>query len=76
MDNSRHYVISVQLHNFFVDHRANCRIFVKKNMKCIHDLEQHLTELFGVKDFYLLCEKQLLPSNEDIRIIQPGDQIV
>lgn len=72
---TRQFKIVVQLDNFFQDHRREARIFVNKSMKTIEDLENHISQVFGVSSFYLCCQSQFLPPVEDVRVLQEDDVV-
>lgn len=61
--------------SFFNDHRRQARVFISKSQKTIADLENHIAEVFGLKNFYLSCENHFLPSAEDVRILHE-DEVV
>ncbi|KRT79378.1 hypothetical protein AMK59_6761, partial [Oryctes borbonicus] len=76
MEETRNFRIILHLTHFFQDHRCMCKIFVKKKMKCIADLENHIQGIFGLENFYLLSNGCFIPPTEDIRILQQDDVVV
>lgn len=71
----KEFRITVQLGNFFQDHRREARIFITKHINTIADLEKHITEVFSIRNFYLTCQNHLLPSTEDIRVLQEDETV-
>ncbi|KAL3288340.1 hypothetical protein HHI36_002788 [Cryptolaemus montrouzieri] len=63
------FTINVSLKSFFADNRTRAKLFIDENIKNISNLEEKITRIFGIKHFYLLNNGQLLPSCEDIRIL-------
>lgn len=71
----KEFRIILQLGNFFQDHRREARIFITKRFNTIADLEEHITEVFSINNFYLTCQNHLLPCTEDIRVLQEDEAI-
>jgi hypothetical protein len=65
--------ITVNLGMFFHDHKSLVRIYVNKNLKCIQDVEKHISNIFNVHNFYLKSENHYLPPTEDVRVLNDGD---
>lgn len=75
MFSAKQYRIVVHLDNFFKDHRREARIFVNKSTNTISDLENHIADIFNIKNFYLTCQSYFLPSAEDVRILQEDEAV-
>ncbi|GJQ83287.1 putative coilin N-terminus [Trypoxylus dichotomus] len=45
-------------------------------MKCVIDLENHIQQIFGLENFYLISNGHYIPSTEDINILQQDDVVV
>ncbi|XP_022901988.2 putative uncharacterized protein DDB_G0274405 [Onthophagus taurus] len=70
------FKITVNLVEFFNDHRRFCRMFVNLNrMETINDLQEHIAKTFNLNNFYLMAEKQFLPGTESIQILNVNDCI-
>ncbi|EFA12236.1 coilin [Tribolium castaneum] len=67
--------ISLNLSKFFEDHRSLAKIFINKNFKCIKDVEKHITNIFGIENFYLKCDNHYLPEAEDVHVLNE-DEVV
>ncbi|XP_044254207.1 coilin-like [Tribolium madens] len=67
--------VTLNLSMFFHDHRSLAKIFINKNMKFIKDVENHITNIFGIRNFFLKCENQYLPPVEDIQILN-NDEVI
>ncbi|KAK9877494.1 hypothetical protein WA026_018605 [Henosepilachna vigintioctopunctata] len=67
------YTITVILKAFFTDCRAQAKIFISEDIQTVLDLENKISRIFGIKDFHLLSNENLLPSCEDIRLLDKAD---
>lgn len=66
----------VNLSHFFSDHRHRVRIFVNKDIKTIQDLQNRITTVFNLTNFYLTSSSnEYLPPLEDVRILQNDETI-
>lgn len=75
MFSAKQFRVIVHLDHFFKDHRREARIFINKSTKTIADLEKHISELFNINNFFLLCQNCFLPSAEDVRILQEDETV-
>nr|CAI5864899.1 unnamed protein product [Callosobruchus analis] len=67
--------IAVNLSNFFADHRRQARICVNESIQTIGDLQNKISGIFDVHDFYLVCDNAFLPPSEDIQVLQNNDLV-
>ncbi|KAJ3661316.1 hypothetical protein Zmor_005715 [Zophobas morio] len=67
--------ITVNLSLFFHDHRCLAKIFVNKKMKCIRNVEERISAVFNIENFYLKCENVYLPPTEDVQILNYDDVV-
>lgn len=68
-------IILLDLHEFFADDRQRSIILINQNYKKIKDLEDRISDIFGIKEFHLLINDHLLPSCEDIALLKSGDTV-
>lgn len=76
MSDIKNFRITLQLSHFFQDHRSLCKVFVNSKMQCISDLQNHIQNIFNIKNFYFLSGGHYIPPSEDIRILQRDDIIL
>ncbi|KAJ6646409.1 hypothetical protein Bhyg_01620 [Pseudolycoriella hygida] len=68
---------TIRLNNIFNDHRKEALVGVKSNFKEIIDFEKHIQKLFNINfGIYLTIEGSLLPSQESVELIRPGDVVI
>lgn len=67
--------ISVNLSQFFSDHRNRIRLFIGRDMKKIEDIEIKIKNIFGIENVYLTSQNEYLPTSEDVRILQ-NDEVI
>lgn len=77
MDSKRSTIrVSIDLSKFYSDHRKTAEILVKKEFKTIGDLKGHISQLFGIKHFFLTSKtERFLPDLEDVRMLYPNEEI-
>lgn len=67
--------ILLDLQDFFSDDRQRSKILVSQKSTKIADLEDKISQVFGIKRFHLLSDGCFLPSCEDIAIIKNGETV-
>lgn len=68
--------ISLHLLYFFNDFRQQSRIFINENIKNIQDLQNYITDSFGIKKgFYLQCQNFYLPPDQNIKVLKYDDPV-
>ncbi|XP_066262045.1 coilin-like [Euwallacea similis] len=63
------FTVTLDLSKYYKDYRKFTIILIKDTFKTIHDVKQHIENLFKIKDFYLTIAQHYLPAAEDVRIL-------
>lgn len=65
------------LNKIYKDYRKEAFVYVDPNFKNVSDFEKHIQKLFNIPyGIYLTITGSLLPSEENVRVIQSGDVIM
>ncbi|KAF7283740.1 hypothetical protein GWI33_022991 [Rhynchophorus ferrugineus] len=75
MSTNPFFPIIVDLSQFFYDHRRTARIFVNDSIRSVSDLQNRLTQIFSIRDFYLSTGGHFLPESEDIGVLQRNETV-
>lgn len=75
MNTNLYFPIIVDLSQFFYDHRRTARIFINDSIKSVSDLQNRLTHIFSIQDFYLSTGGHFLPESEDIGVLQKNETV-
>ncbi|XP_074032892.1 uncharacterized protein [Leptinotarsa decemlineata] len=73
MSKSNNLRLTINLSNFFCDHRHRARIFVNENIETIQDLQNKISQIFGIDNFYLISQDEFLPPSENVGMLQNGE---
>ncbi|CAH1122182.1 unnamed protein product [Ceutorhynchus assimilis] len=75
MAGSKGFRVILDLSRCFQDHRKTARVFIKEDFKTIQDLQVHISNVFGIQDYYLTSGEHYLPLLEDIGVLSNGETI-
>lgn len=65
--------ITLHLEHFFSDHRSIARILISDKMKKIEDVENRVSSIFGISDFYLTSDDIYLPTAESVAVLNNNE---
>ncbi|XP_044763825.1 general transcriptional corepressor trfA-like [Coccinella septempunctata] len=75
MMTANEHIIFLDLQEFFADDRRRSKILINQNCRKIIDLEEKITQIFGITSFHLLSDGHFLPSCEDIALLKNGEVV-